>query len=93
MAFLILNHSHSPDTNLASHSSLNHGQSWHHNIKVTHHAMLDVVRLPRVEPYTSFKQLEVGDGKKLNTLHIDYTSFHALQHSLNCLLYYMFLIS
>lgn len=49
---------------LVNHSSLNHGHSWHPNTKVTHHIMLDIIGLTRVELYIGFKQLKVGGGKK-----------------------------
>jgi hypothetical protein len=38
---------------------LNHGQSWHPDIRTSHHIILDNTRPAHMDPYTSFKQLEV----------------------------------
>ena len=40
-------------------SFLNHGQSWYSDIMTTHHIILYNTRLTHMDPYTSFKQLEV----------------------------------
>jgi hypothetical protein len=40
-------------------SFLNHGQSYHPDIRTTHHIILDNTRPTHMDPCTSFKQLEV----------------------------------